>query len=293
MLELNVLQQKTLDSLVRTQNCSACHIIPTEKMYGLDGTDLKKATTELAGGLNRNGSSCGAIFGGSINIALRNYVQSHESKKMSDVELLQKIGMFVKSFDDEFGSIRCREILGLNLRTKLGQIGLLLPNKNRHCKNQAKWGMEYFYKNPDINDHSSMQEVNHCSSRVWDMLKDEKSFDDPYLRELSKGFSGGIGLSGGACGALSSLVMYLGVLFRKIKIQKGDIPAGKESYKILRETTHIIVDKFIQKFKSIDCKDLTQMKLYDIDDFSKYREEVGCEKIYDFIHEIITSESLM
>ena len=283
----------TLDSLVKTQNCSACHIIPTEKMYGLEGTDLKKATTELAGGLNRNGSSCGAIFGGSLNFALRNYIETDEKKKMSDAELLHKIGMFVKSFEDKFKTFRCKEILGLNLRTRRGQLGLLLPNKNKNCKNQAKWGMEYFYHNSNPSTATTIKSIDHCSSRVWDMLKSEKSFDDPYLRELSKGFSGGIGLSGGACGALSSFAMYLGVLFRKMKVQKGEIPEGKKSYKLLKETTHAILDKFIATYQSIDCRDLTQMKLYDINDFNRYREEVGCEKIYDFISEIIMSENFM
>jgi len=35
------------------------------------------------------------------------------------------------------------------------------------------------------------------------------------------------------------------------------------------------------------------MKLYDINDFNRYRDEVGCEKIYDFIHEVIKTEILL
>ncbi len=286
MNDVNKLVKETKKVLTKTQNCCLCHIVPIQSHYDVTETDLRKAVTGLAGGLNNNGSTCGAVFGGSINLAL--IQDATENQETSDVELIRAVGDYVSSFKDTFGSTKCRDITALNLRSRLGQLQLLLPWKKNKCMKQAEFGIKHVMTSDVPSSETKDKSVDHCTSKVWEEIKRKSGYEDKYLERMSRVFTGGIGLSGNACGALSALIMYLGIKYRKLEIGINQSGSSKSSYTRVRNTSNEVIEAFIDEFEGIECQTITNEQFMNIDEFNDFRSNIGCERVYDFLLNYIT-----
>ncbi|MHA2168757.1 MAG: C-GCAxxG-C-C family (seleno)protein [Candidatus Kariarchaeaceae archaeon] len=285
MNDVNILVKETKKVLSKTQNCCLCHIMPIQSLYDVTETDLRKAVTGLAGGLNNNGSTCGAIFGGSINFAL--IQEATDNQEIHDVDLLRAVNDYVSLFSETFGSASCKDITALNLRSRIGQLQLLLPWKKNKCLKQAEFGIKHIMTTKIPNSEPIEFSVDHCSTKVWDEIKRISGYEDHYLERMSKVFTGGIGLSGNVCGALSAVIMYLGVKYRKLGIGSNQSGSSKSSYARLRNATNEIIEAFIDEFEGLECRIITNEQFTDIDEFHKFRSSVGCERVYDFLFNFI------
>ncbi|MHA2250948.1 MAG: C-GCAxxG-C-C family (seleno)protein [Candidatus Kariarchaeaceae archaeon] len=279
------LVKETKKVLAKTQNCCLCHIVPVQSHYNRTETDLRKAVTGLAGGLNNNGSTCGAIFGGSINFAL--IQEATNNQEISDVDLLRGVNDYVTLFKETFGSTLCKDITALNLRSRIGQLQLLLPWKKNKCLKQAEFGIKHIMGNTILNSETIDISVDHCSTKVWEEIKKKNGYEDHYLERMSRVFTGGIGLSGDVCGAISTLIMYLGIKYRKLDIGSNPSGSSKSSYARLRNASNVVIESFIDEFDGVECRTITNEQFIDIDEFHKFRSNVGCERVYDFLFNFI------
>jgi len=230
--------RKAKKLLFLTLNCCESQIIPIqalsqeEKGIGKDGearerrdAQLRTAVMGLAGGINNNGSTCGVVFGGALNLGMLHRAESQTWDITNEIQLLLDVQAYVKKFEQKFGSSLCRERTGLNLKKFTGKIGLLNPNKVRGCVNQTAWAMNYVSESPmvasvpspdaakkstdstsgteatDIPDardtttdtkEALVTSIDHCSTAIFDEVRKRTGIGDAYLRQLSTGLSGGI-----------------------------------------------------------------------------------------------------
>jgi hypothetical protein len=95
---------------------------------------------------------------------------------------------------------------------------------------------------------------------------------------MAAGFAGGIGLCGGACGALGAAIWFIGM--NSLKDNKGKIEF--KSPKALDA-----IDKFIKctdyKF---ECSEIVGRNFEDVDDHASYLREGGCSKIIEVLASI-------
>jgi hypothetical protein len=106
------------------------------------------------------------------------------------------------------------------------------------------------------------------------MLARKKGESDMHTT-MASGLAGGIGLCGGACGALGAAIWILGM---KIGREEG----GKVGYKNLR--TQETVDRFMKHtdFK-FECSEIVGRKFKDVDDHAGYLRDGGCSDLIELL----------
>ena len=98
--------------------CSQILLLLGLELQGKENPDLVRAVHGLAGGLGFTGETCGALTGGACLVAL------YAGKGMPDEEddprlmfiLEDLVKWFKAGYGQQFGGIRCEEILGENAR---------------------------------------------------------------------------------------------------------------------------------------------------------------------------------
>lgn len=293
MNETEDLVKKSKILLFKTLNCCESQIVPIQALYDITNTNFAKSVTGLAGGINNSGSTCGAIFGGSLNLAIMHRASSQSWDISNEIDLIRDVQKFVKSFEQKFGSSLCRERTGLNLKKLSGKIGLLIPSKAKGCVKQTVWTMNYVSESKISSSDSSINSIDHCSSSIFDEIKKRTGISDSYLQQLSTGLSGGIGLSGGGCAALSSGIMLLGLKYGNKNLEDGEkrSPLRWSPPEFVKYANKLI-KLFKKKFKSLECRDITNTTFEDIENFNTYRSQGHCNEINKFIIEFL-EESLL
>jgi C_GCAxxG_C_C family probable redox protein len=85
---------------------------------GIDSKLVPRIATAFGGGIGRTGAVCGAVIGGTMAIGLRHGREDASQPRDQAYALAQE---FRRRFEDEMGSISCRELTGLDLTTPEGQ----------------------------------------------------------------------------------------------------------------------------------------------------------------------------
>jgi C_GCAxxG_C_C family probable redox protein len=125
----------------------------------------------------------------------------------------------------------------------------------------------------------------HCAQAVLRGIRSRTGVGDPLLERLSFVFDGGVGLSGGACGALAGAVMGINLLlgmnvrdtsflqaFKSFIVGHVNLllnePIDKEPVPF--SVGKNILDKFREKAGAIDCRNITEKKFSDWTGFQKH-----------------------
>jgi C_GCAxxG_C_C family probable redox protein len=124
----------------------------------------------------------------------------------------------------------------------------------------------------------------HCAQQVLKGIKEKTGIGDDLLEQLSFVFDGGIGLQGGACGALAGAIMgvnlLIGMNVRDMKYSEvlkafvighknllTDKPVEKpEPFNVGKE----IVKNFKEEAGAIECQTITGQRFSDWSDFQDF-----------------------
>ncbi len=144
--------------------------------------------------------------------------------------------------------------------------------------------MNYVLENKINSSDSPITSIDHFSNSIFEEINHRTRIKDLYLQQLSTGLSGGIGLSGGGCAALSATIMLLGLKFGNKDIEDGKRrnPLKLASPKFMKSTNKLI-NLFKEKFGSLECRDITNTTFKDIEDFNEYRSQGHCNEINKFL----------
>jgi hypothetical protein len=92
---------------------------------------------------------------------------------------------------------------------------------------------------------------------------------------MAAGFAGGIGLSGGGCGALGAAVW-------KHTMESGEIEM--EGFAMNNPGAQAAIDRFVQASDyEFECAEIVGRKFEDVNDHAEYVREGGCAKIIEAI----------
>ena len=196
-------------------------------MIGRREDRLLQASAGLEGGIVASGSTCGVVSGGALGLALMHDNLLKERGIAAEAGVLSLIGEYVRWFEESYGSSFCRERSGVDFYTTMGQLRFFLPGDRvarcfwhirgamRHL-NDTYQGRNLLTMDRDLNKIQG--EPMHCAQVVLRGIRNRTGIGDPLLECLSFVFDGGVGLSGGACGALAGAIMginlFLGINIR-------------------------------------------------------------------------------
>ena len=131
-----------LSSFKEDFNCAQSIFGTYATHYGLDREEALKISTGFGGGMARCGKTCGAVTGAFMVIGLKNGMGISK-----DIEAKEKTYQIILEFSNKFqennGSLICKELLGCDLNTPEGKDYFnqneLFEKKCLHCvKNAAE-----------------------------------------------------------------------------------------------------------------------------------------------------------
>jgi len=121
-----------LDQLIALRRqgfyCSQILILMGLEMMGKDNPDLIRAMHGLAGGLGFSGELCGALTGGAALLGL--YAGKGTPEQPEDPQLdfmiVDLVKWFKTEYAEQFGGIRCEEILAGNSQNQVTRCPLMV-----------------------------------------------------------------------------------------------------------------------------------------------------------------------
>jgi hypothetical protein len=287
-----------------TWNCSEATVQTTQDMLSKQDDVLIKASAGLEGGVVSSGSTCGVVSGGALSLALMHDEELVLDGFEAEAGLLSIVGDYVNWFQEKYGTTICRERSGVDLWTLGGLIRYLLPpDAILRCLSHINGAMQYLYENqgnelPKDTGVAAEAITNpiHCAQRVLERVSKRTGIGDPLLERASIALDGGIGLQGGACGALAGAVMAINIpmginlrdasIFESIraffsgeKYLRNDNPTKiDEPYDVGKR----IVMRFREDAKSIDCSNITGESFSDYASFQQHMSSSEiCHRLID------------
>jgi len=106
--------EKAVQCFTQGFNCSQAVLTSNCESFGLDKETALKIAGSFGGGMAYTGEICGAVTGALMLIGLKYGKYRLEDNEAKDKNY-EKVQEFVKRFKDEFGSIRCTDLIKYDL----------------------------------------------------------------------------------------------------------------------------------------------------------------------------------
>lgn len=106
-------KDKAIENFVQGYNCSQALVLAFADLLNMDETALLKMTSSLGAGMGKLREVCGAVSGMFIVVGL---LYGYDDPKATEqkAQHYAEIQKLAKQFEEQTGSIVCRELLGLN-----------------------------------------------------------------------------------------------------------------------------------------------------------------------------------
>lgn len=101
----------------RPYNCCESVLLALKDYLGVESELIPKIGTGIGAGVSLNGLLCGSISSVAIAIGIKYGRTSSEENPQPVWDMVDK---YVAEFKDRFGYVNCRQLTGLNLKTKEG-----------------------------------------------------------------------------------------------------------------------------------------------------------------------------
>jgi C_GCAxxG_C_C family probable redox protein len=98
--------------------------------------ELGALARQFGGGVAGTGETCGAVTGAALALGLRDYQAAEAAGPAASRKALPQ---FIDRFAAEFGSLRCRELTGFDLRTPEGHNAFVKAGGSENCRNFVGW----------------------------------------------------------------------------------------------------------------------------------------------------------
>lgn len=265
---------------------------------------LLKAVAGLLGGIVCRGSTCGVVSGGAFGLALMHDDALQKDGPEADVGLVSLVADYVRIFGDTYGTTLCRERSGTDFWSLGGLLRYMLPgHRMLRCLSHISGSMKYLYDSQhrnlpriEIEREDRQTQLIHCARIVLEGVRANTGIGDPLLERLSIVLDGGVGLQGGACGALAGAILAVNLLvgmnLRDASLTQAYIAFfGGLRYVRADKTEETsdpydvgktIVTRFEAEAASIDCHTITGRSFSDWTSFQTYVSTSDkCKRLID------------
>ncbi len=247
----------------------------------------EKATIPLAGGIVNQGYQCGMIWGATLAAGAQAYrlLGTGPQAETGAIIATQRL---VESFRPRNKHIDCFEISGLNMRKKPqeGQLYTSKPSIVPVLKFFTKGGPIVCFRIAaryasdaftDINNALSENNIEAPSPPVsCSALLAQKMGESDMHTVMAAGLAGGIGLSGGACGALGAAIWIVGMNGSKEQVGK----------KVINSRISDTIDRFVRSRSAdykFECSKIVGRRFENIGDHAGYLRDGGCSEIIEVL----------
>ncbi len=246
---------------------------------GVADRSAVKASCPLEGGGASEGSTCGMVSGGCLAIAVAHLGDIICGEAGKGEALYGRLREYTDWFEDRFSSTLCREHCGVEVKKLTGFANYIFTGKVvTRCVNhigKAACRLLEFMEQPlegsgeftDL-DLRLAESGGYCAAEVLKGVREESGYGSLFLEQVSVAWDGGIGLSGGLCGALAGALMPMGLVWGIDPRQEGPaktlaafLRGHKNLYLGRREAelwavANPLVREFARRYGSLECRDI-------------------------------------
>jgi hypothetical protein len=266
----------------------------------------------LTGGIVGRGSSCGIVSSGALGIGLMHDEALQKNGSETEALVVSIASNYVKWFADTYGTSLCSERTGVDFWTLGGIIKYMLPgHRIVRCMSYINGSMKHLHDIKEsglptidlVEDEYPIKHL-HCAQAVLEGVRANTGVGDPVLERISIALDGGVGLQGGACGALAGAILALNLL---LGVNLREVSLPRSYYAFFNGLTYLRSDKpedipdpynvgkrIVENFEgaagSIDCSAITGKEFINWDDFQSYVK--SSEKCNDLIDLSISEATL-
>jgi hypothetical protein len=243
---------------------------------GFPSPPEEHATVPLAGGIANYGYQCGMLWGAALAAGAQAY-RLYGPGPQAEAEAVLASRKIVASFRSRTkNEINCLEITDLNLKGKIQVTKLLkffIKGGPVSCLNMAgRYSKQAF---DDINVALSGKHDGHPSPPLScaAALARKMGASDMHTVMVA-GLAGGIGLSGGGCGALGAAIWIDAMKAIRSGVRTRALISGSGA----------TVEKFIKStdFK-LECREIVGRNFQDINDHADYLRGGGCATLIELL----------
>jgi putative redox-active protein with C_GCAxxG_C_C motif len=225
------------------------------------------AAGSLAGGIVRNGYQCGMVWGSALAAGAEAYRRfgAGDRAEMASLVAARRI---VESFRAQNGAVDCFDLTDTDFGSTAQIWKYMLSGKPIGCfRMAARYAPVAFAEARAVlgGEHADAPPAPvSCSALVARRL----GASDVHAVTVA-GFAAGIGLSGGACGALGAAVWL-------------DAMSGGGDYKALEARATRIVERFLEASgHRFECSEIVGRRFADVTDHAAHLRGGGCARILD------------
>jgi len=243
------------------------------------------AAVPFAGGIKQHGYQCGMIWGAVLAAGAQAY-KVHGSGPAAEIRAVKAAARLVETFRTDNSEINCYEITEIDKTSSVLQMVtyFLLKGGTIGCLKMAGRFAPLAFD--DINRTISEEAVTitqmpvSCTSIVAKKLgaNDRQTV-------MASGFAGGIGLCGGACGALGTAIWILGM-----KVLKETDAKNLWSDSSFSEEIESLIERFlVSSDYKFECADILGRKFETMEEHADYVRGGGCSKIIEALTRVPAS----
>jgi len=123
----------------RPYNCCESVLLALKDYLGVESDMIPKIGTGIGAGVSLNGLLCGSISSVAIAIGIK---YGRTSPEENPQPVWNRVDKYVAEFKDEFGYVNCRQLTGLDLKTKEGLKEYYTTVHDYACVERLKFAVE-------------------------------------------------------------------------------------------------------------------------------------------------------
>jgi len=235
----------------------------------------QRATDPLAGGLMR-GYQCGQLWGAALAAGAQAY-RTFGKGPQAEAATMIASKQIVESFRTQNKNIDCRAITGINLSTPKPWMiirFLVKSGPTGSCFGMAARSASAAFN--EINAALSEETIIVSPAPVsCSAILAQRIGASDLQTVMAAGLAGGIGLSGGACGALGTAIWI-------VRMNEAREQVGNAGY--TDPNISDVIDRFVESTDGeFECSKIVGRKFESINDHAGYLHAGGCSKIIEVL----------
>lgn len=263
----------TVRTFLKLGTCSEtlCHVLNREFDHPLEPEE--HASLPFAGGIMQHGYQCGLIWGAVLAAGAQAH-RLYGAGPQAEAKAIIAADRLVESFRDRNGNVNCVEITDLDKSSSNMQMFMyfLVKGGSIGCFRRAA-----SYANIAHNEISAAfaeEDIDapcHPVSCAAELARRMGASD--MQSAMVAGFAGGVGLSGGACGALGAAIWMIGL---------NSIENGAEKVELESPGAEAAIERFLKCTDyEFECAKIVGRMFENVGAHADYLAGGGCSQVID------------
>jgi hypothetical protein len=231
------------------------------------------ATMPLAGGIEQMGFQCGQLWGAALAAGAEAYRLFGPGPR-AEAAAITAAQRLVDSFQTSYKSTNCFEVIDLDWKNAQGKqvLKFFLKGGPIRCFSMTAGYARATRREIDVSFADDALEAPEPPVSCAALLARKMGADDMHAA-MAAGLAGGIGLSGGACGALGAAIWL-------IEINRVADGTGQVEFNSPEATEAI--DRFVQSTEGeFECSKITGRRFEAVGEHACYLRKGGCLRLIE------------